>query len=414
VSAEAHLAVCDTYRRTLPEESAPLDRHRTARLPVMTTEEGSKDLERLCIEAADALQGFPDLLRHGEVIQFQHEEHAARAAQVGAWLCAVHTLAASGAAPQSFALARTVMERWAIDSVILLGDRYVELYPNTTQPDFEAAVRRWAKGELPSVLERPELDPKGRMRIVRRGLTMGEDDGRVLHPLYFETDQYDPFFGAPNDQPDLVDGSLFGDPQRTATRVRDRYRAWFQWSAVLESLELNKLIEPAHRVQLRTHYRFLSAFAHGYDAAHRTLTPTRFGSTYSAQHISKELAFLYSAQFSARYLDALLRMADREPRVEVDERQWLETLATDLLDRSRHLWFLEAEPTLYDRGQELLDQAVKSRTWGARHDPMSLAVEEIRYYRNPLERLARLHESSTEIVTGFTYLSPWLTAPPGG
>lgn len=375
----------------------------------MTTEEGSRELADLCALAADELAGFSDQLRHRDTTYMQHVDHAARAAQVGEWLRAVQTMAASGAAAQSFALARTVMERWAIDSVILLGDRYVERYSNTTQEVLEATVDRWENGELPSVLEKPELVGRNQstLRIVRRGLSAQHSDGQVLHPLFFEIDAYDPFFGTPDEQPGLVGGALYGDPRETAEDLRRRYNASLKWNAVVESLELNGLIAPQHVTHVRVHYRFLSAFAHGYHAVYRSLETNPFRSRYPAEHISEELALLYAAQFSARYLDALLRMADREPRVEVDERQRLEKLVADLLERSRHLWFLESEPTLYDRGQELLDRAVKSRAWGARHDPMSLAVEEIRYYRNPLERLARLHESSTEAVTGFSYRSPW-------
>lgn len=375
----------------------------------MTTEEGSKELADLCARAADELAGFSDRLRHRDTTYIQHVDHAARASQVGEWLRAVLTMAGSGAAAQSFGLARTVMERWAIDSVILLGDRYVERYSNTTPQVLKATVDRWENGELPSVLEKPELVGRSQstMRIVRRGLSAQHSDGQVLHPLFFEIDAYDPFFGTPDEQPDLVGGALYGDPRGTAEDLRRRYNASLKWNAVVESLELNGLITPQHVTHLRVHYRFLSAFAHGHHAVYRSLETNPFRSAYPAEHISEELALLYAAQFSARYLDALVRMADREPRVEVDERQRLEALATDLLDRSRHLWFLEAEPTLYDRGQELLDRAVRSRTWGARQDPMSLGVDEIRYYRNPLERLARLHESGTEVVTGFSYRSPW-------
>lgn len=375
----------------------------------MTTEEGTRELAHLTARAASDIVGFSDLLRHGDTMYMQHVEHGVRAAQVGASLQAVQTLAESGAAAPSFVLARTVMERWAIDSVILLGDRYVQLFRDTTRVAYRETVSRWESGELPSILERPMLIGKAgtTMRIVQRGLSAEVESDRVLHPLYFEIDRFDPFFGPPDEQQDLVGGALHGDPRRSAEEFRRTYNASLKWSAVAESLQLNSLVGPEHMTHLRVHYRFLSAFVHGHHTAYGALEPRLLRSSYSIAHVAEELALLYIAQFSARYMQALLRMADRSPRVEVGDRQRLGAVISELYERSRHLWFLDSAATPYDRGQELLDRAAKERSWGTKQDPASIPDTEIRYYRNPLERLARLHESSSEMATGFTYLSPW-------
>jgi len=40
-------------------------------------------------------------------------------------------------------------------------------------------------------------------------------------------------------------------------------------------------------------------------------------------------------------------------------------------------------------------------------DPSSIPEGEIRYYRDPMQRLVRLHCSFQEIMTGIAYQSPW-------
>lgn len=127
-------------------------------------------------------------------------------------------------------------------------------------------------------------------------------------------------------------------------------------------------------------------------------------------HATEELVLLYCAQFGARYLRAFLDMAERPPQVGLAEPSALSGLVALALERSGHLWFLTDEPHLYDRGQELLARAASQRTIHAATAPeeaLALPPEEVRYYRNPLDRLRHMHQSATEMVTGFTYVSPW-------
>jgi hypothetical protein len=116
-------------------------------------------------------------------------------------------------------------------------------------------------------------------------------------------------------------------------------------------------------------------------------------------------------QLSARYLDGFVRMTLRPPRVGLANRARIDELVALSLDRSAHLWFLTDDPHLYDRGQELLARTVEAGEFGARPDAtadaMALAPDEVRYYRNPLERLRRMHQSANEMATGLSYVSPW-------
>jgi hypothetical protein len=103
---------------------------------------------------------------------------------------------------------------------------------------------------------------------------------------------------------------------------------------------------------------------------------------------------LYAVQLSARYLDAFVNMTLRPPRVGLTNRDRIDELVGLGLGRTTHLWFLtEAE--------EL--KATPNATAAA----MTFAPDEVRYYRNPLDRLRKMHQNANEIMTGFNYVSPW-------
>lgn len=113
-------------------------------------------------------------------------------------------------------------------------------------------------------------------------------------------------------------------------------------------------------------------------------------------------------------LDDVYRTADRltkrPPPVGLATEELLDEMAERCLELTSHLWFLEGAPAIYDRGQELLARAAEERKFGSKmtvRDPIALDVSEIRYHRNPFKRLQRMHVSSTEMVTGFSYKSPW-------
>ena len=133
-----------------------------------------------------------------------------------------------------------------------------------------------AQGELPSIIEEPRLVGKGgsKLRIVRRGMT-SEDGSIVLHPMYFEMDSFDPFFGPPDEQPEYADWLAESDARDHATEQRQRYNAFLRWGALVDSLILNEIVAPDHRVHLNVHHRFLSAFVHSHRAAHQLLARKR-------------------------------------------------------------------------------------------------------------------------------------------
>ena len=385
----------------------------------MTTTRGSEELRVLAPNLIDDLRSLHSQLdpQRGAAYM-QHTNFCDRASEFAAYIESSVELSQRGFFAQAFALLRSALDQWAADLVALLGDRYVQLYDNATEAVLNDAVDRWSRGELPSVAEEPRLVGRGqsKLRIVRRGLT-ADDGSMVLHPIYFEATNYDPFYGPPDEQPWFADWLDESSAHDHATEQRQRYNALFKWGALVDSLVLNRLVADGHRLHLNVHYRFLSAFVHSHHQAHRLLgaSSSSFGSgPAQQQHAVEELVLLYAVQLSARYLDAFVKMADRPPPVGLVNRAQIEVLVALSLERTAHLWFLTDEPHLYDRGQELLARSAEAREFRRNPNPlaaaMELASDEVRYYRNPLDRLRRLHQSATEMVTGFTYISPWASS----
>lgn len=74
-----------------------------------------------------------------------------------------------------------------------------------------------------------------------------------------------------------------------------------------------------------------------------------------------------------------------------------------------YFWFLSGEPETFDR----IDTAhtppgnVKPKWGRPKIDPAAIATARVRYYRDPLRRLVKLHQSYQEMSTGLAYRSPF-------
>lgn len=346
----------------------------------------------------------------GDVYHVQHGDFADRARQFAQYVRVAVDLGRHQASiPQAFALLRSAMEHWAVDSLMMLGDRFARTYPPTSEEELAALTARWRNGDLPSIVEEPTFaDKRGRVRIVYHGLT-SKDGEAVLHPSYFAADQYDPFYGTPEEQAQLS-SILDADRAREhAVEQRQRHNTFYRWGSIQEGLVLNGLVEEHHVIHLDVHYRFLSAFVHSFKHAHDELARNIPAEPWPG-HSPEELAVLYAAQFAGRYGLTFVQMTKRPPVVGLENEDHMTEKSTRIIERARHLWFLEDEPDFFDCGQEVLNRRVEQlngeEEWTP-IDPTSLGVEEIRYYRNPLKRLRNMHISGAEVTTGVVYVSPW-------
>jgi hypothetical protein len=83
-------------------------------------------------------------------------------------------------------------------------------------------------------------------------------------------------------------------------------------------------------------------------------------------------------------------------------------------EASSYFWFLSGAPEAIDRIDTVHTPTGDERSkWGApRRDPAKIRPTRVHYYRNPLERLVKLHQSNREMLrTGSRHRSsvraPW-------
>jgi hypothetical protein len=76
---------------------------------------------------------------------------------------------------------------------------------------------------------------------------------------------------------------------------------------------------------------------------------------------------------------------------------------------SSYFWFSSDEPEMFDRIDTVHTPPGNWKPkWGRpKVDPSAIRPVRIRYYRNPLGRLVKLHQSYQEMSTGLVYRSPF-------
>lgn len=162
--------------------------------------------------------------------------------------------------------------------------------------------------------------------------------------------------------------------------------------------------------RLEVHYRFLSAFVHPvpapYDLVYGRNRPT---CAPRYDHYASELVLLYINRLAAEELKSLRRMAARTPRVRLHDWATVESHMRAAERAAAHLWFPGDQPHLYDYVEEANSRGIRSGRMvprDRRPTPNQLRASQVRYYRDPLRRLVKMHRSFNE-VTGFGYTSPW-------
>lgn len=365
------------------------------------------------------LQEFDSRLIRRDVDYDQHRDFAARARQLAMHLKGALMLADETLYPSAFSLLRTALEHQLTDRLLFLGRHYVQRF-RLDDEQWQALAEAYERREpyTLSMARPPERDSKGNVTVVRRGLyaqgETPEPDGRTLSWLYFVLDDYSPFVGRRSDQEFLNDGLTPEEHRRQRAKLnQERYEQYLRWSSVKASLATEGFYTETQLRELEVHYRFLSAFVHGTQAAYELAYPRGIvgGPPPSYDHYSSELALLYVLTFAANELRALLEMASRPPVVEVGDADEVSALADAAATHASHLWFPGGRPHEYDRVTE-----ANRRAWRPLREqkplevpprPEDLTDDEVGYYENPLRRLIALHTSAQEMTTGLSYRSPW-------
>jgi hypothetical protein len=362
------------------------------------------------------LRGFQGRLRRGRVAHMQHDEFAERARSLAIYLSSALRLAAADEYISAFAVLRAALEHHLTDRLLFVGNRYMRKYTNVTKADYERLERKRAREEPGTEDIIRVTYYGGSMSVVRSGLHVRDEAGvrrrQTLSIYYFLLEQFDPFVGRPVEQQHLSRGFVpVEDWQSIAEEQKRMYRP-LSWPEVKANLNENRLCSEETLRRFEVHYRFLSAFVHpvpaGYDLVYGRNRPT---GAPRYDHYASELALLYVNKLAAAELKFLKRMSGRTPRVRLEGWPTVVSHIRAADAASAHVWFPGVdEPHAYDRVAEANSRGIRRGGQlvprDRRPSPDGLRPRQVRYYRNPLQRLIRMHHSFQEI-TGFAYISPW-------
>lgn len=346
-----------------------------------------------------------------------HNQFAERTAQLAKHLDAVLVLADRGRHQSALALARTVLEHHLLDRLLLLADRYEEIF----RPEDETAIaileHQWDQRSEPwtgDVVSVERIKGGRALRLTRLGYAVKDQDGverERISPYWVAMEHYDAFVGHPDRQADIV--RPFDDLETRlewARRNQQLYGNYIRWSSICHNLELNGLVRPGEILQLQVHYGFLSAFTHatqtGYDVR---LRPNPGGP--SLDHVLSELSLLYVCTIAIAELDAWNTYVSKRPQLLAPVRSSLVSFMDGVRSVIAYFWFLGGRPQEFDRYQEANGRAHPLLLAGGRPTiaPHELSDTDVGYYDNPLERLQRLHTGETEGTTGFHFGPLWPT-----
>lgn len=383
----------------------------TAPSPVNPLGEEHGSLVNSARAVSELLRGVERRYDHGDVQHHQHTVFAERADGLGRRLQSVLGLIGSADYPEAFTLLRAALEHHLFDQLLFRATKYAYAIDHVSQEDWVSLEPTLQGPDLISA----DLD-SGRVTVVRSGVHFkGESagpDAMSLSVYYHYLENYRPFLGHPKQQ------ALFAPEHATQAQqekwARDQqamYGSALKWPALQRNLEINQIYEQKDLFRLDVHFRFLSAFVHPSTDQDEHLygRNVRKDDLPRYDHFSSELGLLYLLWIGASELRALEAMSKRTPRVSLKGWSDVEGYIRVADTLTAYAWFPGQDPQFYDRVQEANGRISADAQNGIPEHPVTpeqLPVEEIGYYRDPLQRLIRLHLQVLELM-GFNYDSAW-------
>jgi hypothetical protein len=389
-------------------------RRETGRFRTLTKTDDHGSLPLHAERMLSRLARIEDISFHGRTMHMQHMDHAKRARQLAHHLRGAMLLNDAHHYASALVVIRAALEHHLLDRLIFLANRYVVTYTGVKKVD----VPSWnAKLKAAQAGDQPDIawwwwDNTG-MNVVHRGLHSARSRkgrGQTISSYYFQIDNYDPFAGPKQHAARLA--APFWQRRHTKQWADESAATWhqlFKHGAVLKALKVNRLLQ-GQKMQVDVHYGFLSGFAHpskrGYEAIFGGNSPDRMG---SFDHYASELVLLYVIALAAAELEIYGRMARRAPVLGLRDWDHVKFEIQEAQFASHYFWFLSSEPILFDRIDTAHTPPGNAKPkWGRpRVEPTAIKPLRIRYYRNPLERLVKLHRTYREMSTGLVYQSPF-------
>lgn len=306
---------------------------------------------------------------------------------------------------------RSCLEHAVLDWLLFLGHTYVQHVHGVSDQHWAECQADLQNGaDWTTGIVRMSRTRKGDVTIIRRGLYSAADaDGRrdQLSIYYFLLDEYEGFLGKPADQRD--DDFLTREQLRAqAATNQQHWHVYLRWSALLENLEVNGLVDESDRGRLSVHYAFLSTFAHPVSNIQEHLYGTRLdGVPPSYDHYSSELVLLYVSKMAALELENYLAGVEMQLGVSLKSADELTADIHFASETSNYFWFLGTTPHAWDFHRAKNSAAIQSIREGDLEESAVPGTEEASFPRDPLSRLVSQHKSSRGRVPGAEYISPW-------
>ncbi len=377
----------------------------------VTADDDHQELDAAWRALFRLIDGLPGCVQWGDVSHMDVMDMADRVRGVGLHLDSAVQLSSQMRYESAFALLRTALEQVLVDWLVFQGRTLVQRFPGVdeerwaewqhdraTGADWTRTIRDWSRTK------------KGDVRIVREGLFSEPDEhgNKIqLSIYYFLLDQYRPTLGPPSAQTDTPYLRL-EDLRRLAEENEALWRTYLTWSSLLTNLRENALLADADANRLAAHYRFLSSYAHPV-ADHRRETYGRDASMGWPRydHYCSELVLLYALALGALEILNFLPVVKTKPGVSLADPDRIDLVLRVAESSSTHFWFLGTNAHPYDLWKAHNTAFFQLFKDGQLTTPQPPPPDEVPYPTDPLRRLIEMHASTTEVLTGLTYLSPW-------
>ena len=195
---------------------------------------------------------------------------------------------------------------------------------------------------------------------------------------------------------------------------RDFYREFFSFNGLVEKLRLNGALNKKTATRVLVHYNFLSSFSHTTKTAidsikrlHSSIpisTRDKYGRIYD--HYHSELALLYVCHLLAMHTELALYYFRQWRHIRVKNvRKIYQPLCQKVQENFGYFWFIFNQPHEFDR----FEQANRKSNIleGVLYRPEQIRPRDVRYYDDPLDRLIKMHSSTTELSSGNRFISPF-------
>ena len=377
----------------------------------MTADDDHQELDVAWRELCRLIDGLPGRMRWGDVSHLDVVDMADRVRGVGLHLDSAVQLSSQMRYESAFALLRTALEQVLVDWLVFLGRTLVQRFPGVdeerwtewqhdraTGADWTSTIRDWSRTK------------KGDVRIVREGLFSEPDEQgnkTQLSIYYFLLEQYRPTLGPPGAQTDTPFVTL-EDLRRVAEENDALWRTYLTWSSLLTNLRENALLADADANRLAVHYRFLSSYAHPV-SDHRRETYGRDASMGWPRydHYCSELVLLYALTLGALEVRNFLPVVKTKSGASLADPDHIDMVLRVAEVSASHFWFLGTNAHPYDLWKAHNTASFQLFKIGQLTVPPPPPPDEVPYPIDPLRRLIEMHASTTEVLTGLTYLSPW-------